>query len=73
MPPNATKPESKKKDFGKYGNPFIERDPEKIRHKNRMRLETMAMIVKKYTKDKRPISEIAAEISRGELKRETGI
>jgi len=58
--------------FGKFGNPFI-LNTEQRRHADRQRFEGIAHVIKGMTNDKRPISHIAADLSRAELKRETGI
>jgi len=71
MPPGAEKPPVKRK-FGKYGNPF-KLSAEQRRHIEQQRLQGMAQFIKSRTGDKRPIKEIAADISRGELKRDTGL
>ena len=48
--------------FGKYGNPF-ELSGEQRRHIERQRLEAMAHLVKRHNGDKRPVEEIAADLS----------
>ena len=51
--------------MSKYGSPF-EMTPEMKRHANRQRLEVLAYFAKKAG-DKRPLKDIAADISLGEM------
>ena len=66
MPPGAEKPPVKRK-FGKYGNPF-KLSAEQQRHADRQRYEAMAHFIKGRTGDKRPLKEIAADLSRAEMR-----
>ena len=70
MPPEASKPKPRPK--SKYGDPF-KLSAEQKRHTDRQRYEAMAHLIKSRTGDKRPVDEIAADLSRVELKRDTGI
>ena len=68
MPPEASKPKPRPK--SKYGDPF-KLSAEQKRYIEKQRFQGMAQFIKQRTGDKRPVDEIAADLSRAELKRDT--
>lgn len=52
-----------------YGNPFVDTNVERLRHKRRQKYEAMAALIKRHGGDKRPLKEIAADLSLAEMRR----